>query len=222
MARVHHVEWKNSCRTVLWFVEGVRLLCNLVPRSPHFLLFGLRSVQCMEVEEREKQRSPGNTYDVMTSGEHEVNVGGRSPHSNNVLDFIIEHSNDSQDPRCSRDRQYSILRLENHSMVYYTWICSWAPHVIDVIGVPSCFSCSSAKQTEKQKKKWQRPGNEANYYAHVTLPFIMYIHTTSTQRSSKRTLNRYEKQLQKKKQQKQLTKTVHAVSISVEGRHMPL
>ena len=60
---------------------------------------------------------------------------------------------------------------------------------------------------------------------HVTLPFTctcLHIHTTCTQRSSKRTLNRYEKQLQKKKQQKQLTKTVHAVSISVEGRHMPL
>ena len=79
--------------------SGYGYYATLFPGLPHFLLFGLRSVQCTEVEEREKQRSPGNTFDVMTSSEREVNVVGRSPHSNNILDFIIEHSNDSQDPR---------------------------------------------------------------------------------------------------------------------------
>ena len=56
-----------------------------------------------------------------------------------------------------------------------------------------------------------------------------HMHTThthtymrTTQRSSKKTLNRYEKQLQKKKQQKQQMKATHAIPISVEGRHMPL
>ena len=29
----------------------------------------------------------------------DVGGGGRGPHSNNVLDFIIDHSNDSQDPQ---------------------------------------------------------------------------------------------------------------------------
>ena len=33
----------------------------------------------------------------MTSGGREVDVGGRGPRSNNVLDFILERSNDSQD-----------------------------------------------------------------------------------------------------------------------------
>ena len=38
----------------------------------------------------------------MTSAEREVDVGGgRDPYSNNALDFVIEHSNDSKDPRHS-------------------------------------------------------------------------------------------------------------------------
>jgi len=48
----------------------------------------------MEAEEREKRGRPGNTYhmnDVWWT------YGGRGPHSNNTLDFIIERSNDSQD-----------------------------------------------------------------------------------------------------------------------------
>ena len=47
------------------------------------------------------------------SGGCEVNVGGRGPHSNNALDFIIECSNDSQDPRCSQDLQYSTSPVRN-------------------------------------------------------------------------------------------------------------
>lgn len=39
---------------------------------------------------------------------------------------------------------------------------------------------------------------------------------------SKKVLNRYEKQINKEKQRKMQTKTSHAVSISVEGRKMPL
>ena len=31
--------------------------------------------------------------------------GGKGPQSNNILDFIIEHSNNNQDPRHSRNRQ---------------------------------------------------------------------------------------------------------------------
>ena len=38
----------------------------------------------------------------------------------------------------------------------------------------------------------------------------------------KRPLNRYEKQLRKTKQEKMAGKVTHAVSISIEGRHMPL
>ena len=43
----------------------------------------------------------------MTSGGREVDVGGRGPRSNNILDFIIERSNDSQDSWGSQDWQYS-------------------------------------------------------------------------------------------------------------------
>ena len=41
----------------------------------------------------------------MTSGGREVDVGGKGPHSNNILDFIIERSNNSQDPRHSQERR---------------------------------------------------------------------------------------------------------------------
>lgn len=40
--------------------------------------------------------------------------------------------------------------------------------------------------------------------------------------SGKKVLDRYEKQLRKSRQQKMSNKTTHAVSISVEGRRMPL
>lgn len=39
---------------------------------------------------------------------------------------------------------------------------------------------------------------------------------------TKKVLNRYEEHLRKKKQAKQQSKATHAVSISIEGRHMPL
>ncbi len=41
-------------------------------------------------------------------------------------------------------------------------------------------------------------------------------------KTSKKVMNRYEKQIQKDKQRKTQNKTTHAVSISVEGRNMPL
>jgi len=46
--------------------------------------------------------------------------GGRGPRSNNALDFIIEHSNDSQDSWGSQDRQYSTLLAR--FIIYYTWV----------------------------------------------------------------------------------------------------
>ena len=46
------------------------------------------------------------------TNEHTVGGGG-SPHSNNVLDFIIEHSVARQDPRHSQDREYSTWPVRN-------------------------------------------------------------------------------------------------------------
>lgn len=42
------------------------------------------------------------------------------------------------------------------------------------------------------------------------------------QSSGKKLLNRYEKQVQKHKQKRQMGSSTHAVSISIEGRNMPL
>ena len=38
---------------------------------------------------------------------------GSGPRSSNILDFIIEGSNDSQDPRRSWDQQYSTPLVRN-------------------------------------------------------------------------------------------------------------
>ena len=40
--------------------------------------------------------------------------------------------------------------------------------------------------------------------------------------SGKKPLDRYEKHMRKRKQEKMQNKVTHAVSISIEGRHMPL
>ena len=45
----------------------------------------------------QKRGRPGNTYHVNDIWWTGGGCGGRGPCSNNVLDFIIEHSNDSQD-----------------------------------------------------------------------------------------------------------------------------
>lgn len=47
-------------------------------------------------------------------------------------------------------------------------------------------------------------------------------HELNKKGSGKKTLDRYEKHLRKKRQEKMQNKTTHAVPISIEGRHMPL
>ena len=129
----------------------------LFPGLPRFLFFGLRSLYT-EAEECEKRARLGTSVTWMTSGGHKVDVGegGRGPCSNNVLDFIIEHSNNSQDHRRSWDRQYSTST-------------SCPPDVIHVIGVPRPFPFFALfplrvlywMQTRKAKKRG-RPGIEAS------------------------------------------------------------
>ena len=70
----------------------------LVPRPLVFFFFlvvGLHSV-----EEHEKWGRLGNTYHV---NEVQWTYGGRGPHSNSILDLVIEHFIDSQDPIRSQD-----------------------------------------------------------------------------------------------------------------------
>ena len=50
----------------------------------------------------QKGEGLGTLFTYMTSGGNKVDVGEKGPHSNNILDFIIEHSTNRQDLRCSR------------------------------------------------------------------------------------------------------------------------
>ena len=91
--------------------ESMMSTCSLVPRPPlFFVLWFAFSIIHGSRRAAKKRGSPGNTYHVndvwWTRGGRR---GGRGTHSNNVLEFIIECSNDSQDPRRSRDCQYSTL-----------------------------------------------------------------------------------------------------------------
>ena len=64
----------------------------------------------------------------MTSAEREVDVegggGGGGPHSNNALDFVIEHSNDSKDPRhsdvdlCKLTVCFAVIITKRHMCFY--------------------------------------------------------------------------------------------------------
>ena len=102
--------------------------------------------------------------------------GGRGPHSNNILDFIIERSNDSQDSWGSQDRQYSTSLVRNllYRLLHTSWLMGNAPptstsrppDVIHVIGVPRPspffvlfpFRVLYWTKSEEQKKgeAWER------------------------------------------------------------------
>ena len=78
--------------------KGQQVMYSLVPRPPPFFVLRFSFSIIHGSEERKKRGRPGNTYHVndvwWTQGGH---MGGRGPRSNNVLDFIIECPNDSQD-----------------------------------------------------------------------------------------------------------------------------
>ena len=164
--------------------RGVTLLVltmafsSLVPRPPSFFLFfGLRSVYYTEAEEREKRGRPGNTYHVndvwWTRGGRR---GGRGPRSNNVLNFIIERSNDSQDSWGSQDWQYSTspVRISLYRLLHTSWLMGNAPptstsrppNIIHVIGVPRpspfftlfrfCVLYWTKTKEQKTGEAWER------------------------------------------------------------------
>ena len=70
-----------------------------------------------------------------------------SPHSNNVLDFIVECSVTRQHPRRSQGCEYSV-RLVRNSQVHCIHICGWAlPHSPPPyvhLAFLSCDKCSQA------------------------------------------------------------------------------
>ena len=107
----------------------------------------------------------------MMIGGREADVGrGRGPHSNNILDFIIECSNDSQDPRRSQDQQYSTLPVRNMLCGYCTQVCSWAEppmstlrpcHMISVPRSSPFFAtlplpCECKLKNKKTGEAWER------------------------------------------------------------------
>ena len=55
----------------------------------------------MEAEEGQKTAKAWEHLSCYASDGHEVDEGGRGPHSSDILDFIIEFSVARQDPRHS-------------------------------------------------------------------------------------------------------------------------
>ena len=114
------------------------------PGLPRFLFFGFRSDGSGRV------RKTGKAWEHLSREWRLVDARwtyeGRGPRSNNVLDFIIERSNDSQDSWGSQDRQYSTSLVRNslYHLLHTSWLMGNAPHtstlrppdVIHVIGVP--------------------------------------------------------------------------------------
>ena len=124
-------------------------ITSLIPRPPPFFVirFAFRIIHRSWKVGKKKQGRPGNILsrdDVWWKrGGHRA---GRDPRSNNILDFIIEHSSNSQDPRRSWDWQYSTPPARNslygllHMSLYMGTIhptsTSHPPDVIHMIGVP--------------------------------------------------------------------------------------
>ena len=116
--------------------------CSRVASFPglsHFLFYGFRSVQYTEPAWK-----TGKAWEHLSREWRLVDTrwtyGGRGPHSNNTLDFIIERSNDSQDSWGSQDRQYltSLVRNSPYRLLHTSWLMGNAPYIIHVIGVSRC------------------------------------------------------------------------------------
>ena len=120
---------------------------SLVPRpSPFFVLRFSFSI----IHRSGRVRKTGKAWKHLSREWHLVDArwsyGGRGPRSNNVLDFIIDHSNDSQDSWGLQDQQYltSLVRNSLYRLLHTSWLMGNAPHtstslppdVIHMIGVP--------------------------------------------------------------------------------------
>ena len=123
----------------------------------------------------------------MMSGGHNVDVWGRGPRSNNILDFI-ECSNDSQDTWGSQDRQYSTSLVRNllYHLLHTSWLIGNAlhtstsrpPDVTHVIGSQAfpvlCtlpLPCIVLKENRRTKKgeAWKQG------YFQPLMSHIMYV-----------------------------------------------
>ena len=93
--------------------------------------------------------------------------GGRGPRSNNVLDFIIEHSNDSQDSWGSQDDSIRVswwatppLRPPHVHQTSSRDRCSQPFPVFRALPLPcTCIILNANRRTKKRG----RPGNEATF-----------------------------------------------------------
>ena len=110
---LHLWRWFPHCSVI--FEDAYRIQCKspsavsfssttaipLFPGLPRFCSLVCVLYNTWKLKSGERQEGLGTPITYMTSGGCEVDIRGRGPPSNNILDFIIEHSNDSQNPRRS-------------------------------------------------------------------------------------------------------------------------
>ena len=157
------------------------------PRSQASPIFG-SSVSFSIIHGSGRARKTGKAWEHLSCEWRLVDarwtLGGRGLCSNNVLDFIIERSNDSQDSWGSQYRQYSTSLVRNslYRLLHTSWLMGNAPPPYIHLASTRRLSrdrCSQAFPviralpllywTKPKNKKRGRPGNEANDHNHVTI-----------------------------------------------------
>ena len=116
--------WKAP---IVWLSEkNYPVMWPPFPGLSCFVLWFAFSIINTSGRVQKNREGQGTLIMWMMIGGRDVDAGGRGPHSNNILDFIIECSNASHGPRHSRDQQYSTSPVRNTLCGYCTQVCSWA------------------------------------------------------------------------------------------------
>ena len=106
------------------------------------------------------------TQSRMTFGGHKVELGGKDPHSNNILDFIIDCSVARQEPRHSQDHEYSAWRVRNSfsSSLHNVFVAGHCSLYVHLVSMSQVFHCSlmipcimlNANQRAKMGEAWEQ------------------------------------------------------------------
>ena len=136
------------------------VLTSLVPRPLpvfFFVLWFASNIIYRSGRAAKNGEGLGTPITWMTSGGHRE----RMVHIQiNVLDFIIERSNDSQEPKHSRDRQYSTSQVRNSLYTfYYTQVFPGLPRFLAAHTL-WCIMLNA-------NQKWGRHWNEATHVPNV-------------------------------------------------------
>ena len=146
---------------------------SLVPRPPPFFVL---QFSFSIIHGSGRAWKTGKGWEHLSHEWCPVDARWRGPCSNNVLDFIIECSNNSQDSWGSQDQQYSTspVRISLYHLLHMSWLMGNAPptstlcspDVIHVIGVPRpspffalfCFRVLYWTKPKEQKtgEAWER------------------------------------------------------------------